>query len=84
MKKLLISNRSTGRARKLDEVKTLEPRLTTPFAEIGSRVVKGIAEFDKHVERHQQAKGIFSSGIINQILNDDEGSAFRKRIKCLP
>src|SRR5262249_44485718 len=45
-------------------------------------VIEGVAKFDEHVERHEQAKNILPASIVNQRFDNDESTAGRQRVVC--
>jgi hypothetical protein len=56
-------------------LEAFEADFPAPLAKIRSRIVEGIAEFDKHVQRHEQPKQILAAGIVNQGLDGDQGAS---------
>ena len=46
---LLVRDRSTGWAGKVDDFEALEADCAAPFFKIGGRMIEGVAEFDQHV-----------------------------------
>jgi len=42
--------------------------LPTPSVEVSTREIERVAEFDQHVERNHEAKGVFPSLVIDQVL----------------
>ena len=42
--------------------------LPTPSVEVSAREIERVAEFDQHVERNHEAKGVFPSLVIDQVL----------------
>jgi hypothetical protein len=49
-----------------------EAGLRAPAAEVGERVVEGVAELDQHVERHEQAELMRAARVVDQVLDGDE------------
>src|SRR6059036_236059 len=52
---LLVCHCRAGRAGEVDDFKTFEAGFAAPFAEVRAGVVERVAEFDEHVQRHEQA-----------------------------
>jgi hypothetical protein len=65
----------------MHHVEALEANLGAPAAEVRPRIVERIAEFDEHVQRHEQAKDVLTAGIINEGFNGDERAAGRSASK---
>ena len=65
---LLVSHGGAGRTGEVDHIKTLEPGFATPLSEVRAGIVKSIAEFYKHVQRHAQTLNILAARIVNQRL----------------
>ena len=49
---LLVGYRSTGWAGEVDDFEAFEADPATPLPEVRTGIIKGVAEFDEHVERH--------------------------------
>jgi len=49
----------------MNNVKTSEAKFPTPLAEISPGIVERIAEFDKHVQRHEQTEDLLAAGVVN-------------------
>jgi hypothetical protein len=64
----------------MHHVETLETELGVPAMEVRPRIIERIAEFDEHVQRHEQTKGILAAGIVNEGFNDDECAAGREGV----
>src|SRR5215472_1526109 len=64
----------------MNHLEALEADLGAPEAEVGARIIEGVAEFDEHVERHQQTKNVLAAGIVNKRLEGDESAARRQRV----
>ena len=58
----------------------LESCFFAPAPEVRAAEIKGIAKFDQHVERHEEAKGVFAPLVIDDILHGDERAVFRQRV----
>src|SRR6516162_7969888 len=78
----LVRDGGTRRAGEMDYFEALETDFATPFREIRRGIIECVAEFDQHVERHEQPKDILSSRIIDQRFNRDKGAAGWKRFVC--
>ena len=59
----------------MDDLDPCEAHLATPPAEVCAGIIKRVAEFDEHVERHQQPLHIFSTGIIDQCFDGHQRAA---------
>ena len=46
----------------MDHFEAFEAGFATPFLEIGAGVIERFAEFDQHVEGHEQAEDVFPAG----------------------
>src|ERR1700688_4807991 len=79
-RRLLVRNCRTRRAFEMDHLKALKAYFAAPPAEIRPGIVEGIAEFDEHVQRHEQSEKIFAAGVVNQGLNSDQGAARRQGV----
>ena len=64
----------------MNDFETFEADFAAPFFKIGGRIIERIAEFDQHVERHQQTKDILAARIIDQGFDGNERAAGRKRV----
>ena len=60
----------------MEDFVAFESDFFAPAPEIGAAKVKGVAELDQNVERHQQAKGVFAPLVIDDILHGDERAVF--------
>src|SRR5262245_7671520 len=69
---LLVRNRGAGWAGKMDDFEALEAGFATPFFEIGGGIIERVAEFNQHVQRHEQIKKILSERIVDQRLESKE------------
>src|SRR5580765_168535 len=49
-----------GRACEVDDFKSFEPGFAAPFAEIRAGIVERVAEFNEHVQRHEQALDVLA------------------------
>jgi hypothetical protein len=65
----------------MEDFVAFESDFFAPAPEIGAAKVKGVAELDQNVERHQQAKGVFAP--IDDILHGDERAVFAAA-RCRP
>ena len=50
----------------MQHLEALEANRGAPAAEVGARVVEGIAEFNQHVQRHQQAEDVLAAGVVDK------------------
>src|SRR5436305_13498407 len=64
----------------MDDLKPSEPYLLAPLSEISTGVVERIAEFNQHVERHEQPEHVFPTPVVYQSLYCDEGAPRRQCI----
>jgi hypothetical protein len=67
----------------MEDFVAFESDFFAPAPEIGAAKVKGGAELDQNVERHQQAKGVFAPLVIDDILHGDERAVFAAA-RCRP
>ena len=65
---------------KVNNFEAFEADFAAPFAEIGTGIIKGIAEFDEHVERHQQALDVLAAGVVNQRFDGHQRTAGRQSV----
>jgi len=77
---LFIGNSRARRPGEVHNLEALEADVTAPSAEVRARIIKRIAEFDEHVEGHQESLHILAAGIINQRFDGDECAAWRQRV----
>src|SRR6266511_1544585 len=77
---LLISNRRAARAGQMEDFEAFEADRTAPFAEVRAAEVEGFAEFDEHVQRHEQAENVFAPRVVNDVLNRHECATGRERV----
>ena len=64
----------------MNNIKAFESNLRAPLAEIRPGIVKRIAEFDEHVQRHEQAENVFTARVVNQGFYGDKRATCRKGI----
>ena len=64
----------------MDYFEAFEADFATPFLEIGAGVIERFAEFDQHVEGHEEPEDVFPAGIVDQRFHCDERAAFRQCI----
>src|SRR5438045_1490747 len=64
----------------MNNVKASEANFPTPLPEIRPRIVERIAEFDEHVQRHEQTEDVLSAGIVNQGFDGNQRAARRQGI----
>src|SRR3954462_13257180 len=77
---LFVGDTGTCRPSPRDHLGAGEAHLTTPAEEISGSEIEGSAELDQHVERHHQAKCVLTSGIIDEVLDDNKRAA---RSQCI-
>src|SRR4051794_15070507 len=68
----------------MDHLEPLEANLRAPAAELRAGVVERIAEFDKHVQGHEQTENILAAGIVNEGFYGYERAARRKGVVDRP
>src|SRR6266849_4676762 len=64
----------------MNYLEALEANLRAPLAKICPGIVERIAEFDEHVQRHEQTEDVFTARVVNQGFYGDKGAAGRKGI----
>ena len=64
----------------MNDIEPCEADLATPPAEVRSGIIERIAEFDEHVELHQQPLHVFAAGVIDQRFDGDQRAAWRQRV----
>ena len=77
---LLICDSGAGWSRQVDNFKAPEAYFATPLFKISGRIIECFAEFDEHVERHEQAEDIVAARVIDQRFDDNERAARLQRI----
>jgi hypothetical protein len=77
---LLVRDGGAAGAGEVENFVPFESCFFAPAPEIGAAKVKGVAKFDQHVERHQEAKGVFAPLVIDDILHGDERAVLRQRV----
>jgi hypothetical protein len=50
----------------MNSLKAPEANFPTPLPKIRPRIVERIAEFDEHVQRHEQTEDVLAASIVNQ------------------
>src|SRR3954466_2081846 len=76
----LIGNRRTGWTGEGENLAAFEPCLQTPSREVGAREIERLTKLDEHVERHQKAKGIMPTLVVNQVLNGHKDTTLGKSV----
>ena len=76
---LLVGYRSTGWAGEVDDFEAFEADLATPPPEVCTGIIKGVAEFDEHIERHQQTLDVLAAGVVNQRFDGYQRAARTSR-----
>ena len=64
----------------MNDFEAFEADLAAPFAEVRTGVIKGVAEFDEHVERHQQALDVLAAGVVDERFDGHERAAGRQGV----
>ena len=77
---LLVGNCGAGRTGTMDYFEAFEADFAAPILEIGAGVIERFAEFDQHVEGHEEPKDVFPSGIVDQRFHCDDRATFRQRL----
>jgi len=77
---LFVGDGGAGWACEVNDFETFEADFAAPSFKIGGRIIERIAEFDQHVERHQQTKDILAARIIDKRFDGNERAAGRKRV----
>jgi hypothetical protein len=77
--RLLVGNRCTGRSRQGQYFIPAEACFLAPTCKIRTGEIERVAEFNEHIERHQQAEQVGAPLVIDEMLDRDEGSAFGQR-----
>src|ERR1019366_5239300 len=57
---LFVGNCRAGCTCEMNNIKAFEANFRAPLAEIRPGIVKRIAEFDEHVQRHEQAEDVLA------------------------
>ena len=64
----------------MNHLEAFEANFRAPLAKIRAGIVERIAEFDEHVQRHEQTENVFSARVVNQGFYRDQRTARRQRI----
>ena len=64
----------------MDDFEMFEADLATPLPEVRTGIIKGVAEFDKHIERHQQPLDVLAAGVVNQRFDGYQRAAGRQSL----
>lgn len=64
----------------MDDFTAFETDLLTPPTKIRAGIVESVSKFNEHVQRHEQPKDIFTTGIIDQRFNGHKRAARRQRL----
>ena len=64
----------------MNDIKAFEANCSAPLAEIRPGIVERIAEFDEHVQRHEQTEDVLAAGIVNAGVDCDQRTARREEI----
>jgi len=59
----------------MNHLEAFEANLLGPLAKIRPRIVERIAEFDEHVQRHEQTENVFTPRVVNQGFYGDKRAA---------
>ena len=73
-----VSDGGARRACEVQHFKMAEANFRAPATEVGPGIIKRIAKFDEHVQRHQQSKKVLAAGIINEGFNRHQRAARRE------
>src|SRR5207248_3442604 len=63
---LLVGNCRASWAVKVNDFEVSEADFRAPPAKIRRGIVKGIAELNQHVQRHQQSEDVLATSIVNK------------------
>ena len=77
---LFIRDRRAAWTGQVQQLKLFKTDFLAPAFIIGKGVIKGVAEFDQHIKRHQETKGVRPPRIVDDILDGDERPAFGQRV----
>src|SRR3954470_23335416 len=72
---LLVGDGGAGRAGERHDVYLFEPGLFAPSGEVAACEIKGVAELDQHVERHEQPERVLAASVVDDVLDDDVSPA---------
>src|ERR1041384_1368784 len=75
-----VSHRRAGWAGEVNDFKAFEADFAAPLAEVRARIIEGVAEFDEHVQRHEQTLHILAPRVINQRFNGHQCAAGRQGV----
>lgn len=64
----------------MNDFETFEANFATPFAEVSPGIIKGIAEFDEHVQGHKEALEIFAAGVVDKRFDGNKRATRRQGI----
>src|SRR6266436_7794109 len=78
--KLFVSDRRAGRAGEVDDFKAFKSGFPTPLAKIRARIIKSLAKFDQHVQRHEQTEHVLAPGVVNERLDGDQRATGRQGV----
>jgi hypothetical protein len=56
----------------VNHLEASEANLRAPAAEVGPGIIERVAEFDEHVQRHEQTEDVLAAGIVNQGFDGDK------------
>jgi len=59
----------------VDDFEASEADFGAPTAEVRAGIVEGVAEFDQHVEGHEEAHEVFAALVVDEGFDGDQGSA---------
>jgi hypothetical protein len=68
------------RAGEMHHLEAPEANLSAPAAEVGTAIIERVAEFDEHVQGHEQTEDVLATSIVNQGFNGNERPAGRKSV----
>src|SRR6266853_6756752 len=72
---LFIGDGGAGGAGEVDDLEAFEAGVLAPAAEIRAGIIEGVAEFDEHVQRHQQAEDVFAARVVDEGFDGDQGAS---------
>ena len=64
----------------MDDFKAFESHLAAPLAEVRAAEVEGFAEFNEHVQRHEQPLHILAPRIVNERFDGHQRAAGRQGV----
>ena len=77
---LLVGHRRARWPGEVDDFEAFEADFAAPLAEVRAGIIEGVAEFDEHVQRHQQALDVLAAGVVNQRFDGHQRAAGRQGV----